>query len=91
MTIAPGLLPTHLFAALPDDVKTALGSMVPFPKRLGQPDEYALLVKQVVENPMLNGEVIPFRRRDPHGATLVRTVPVVASAWFDTALHINPH
>src|SRR5271157_261021 len=58
MTIAPGLFDTPLLAALPDNVKHALGAMVPFPSRLGQPDEYALLVQQIIENPMLNGEVI---------------------------------
>jgi len=58
MTIAPGLFDTPLLAALPDDVKTSLGAMVPFPKRLGKPAEYALLAKQIIENPMLNGEVI---------------------------------
>jgi len=57
-TIAPGLFDTPLLAALPDDVKTALGAMVPFPKRLGRPSEYALLARQIIENPMLNGEVI---------------------------------
>jgi 3-hydroxyacyl-CoA dehydrogenase / 3-hydroxy-2-methylbutyryl-CoA dehydrogenase len=58
MTIAPGLFDTPLLAALPDNVKQALGAMVPFPSRLGHPDEYALLVQQIIENPMLNGEVI---------------------------------
>jgi NAD(P)-dependent dehydrogenase (short-subunit alcohol dehydrogenase family) len=58
VTIAPGLFDTPLLAALPEDVKTALGAMVPFPKRLGKPSEYALLAKQIIENPMLNGEVI---------------------------------
>src|SRR5271170_8512493 len=58
MTIAPGLFDTPLLAALPDNVKHALGAMVPFPSRLGRPDEYALLVQQIIENPMLNGEVI---------------------------------
>ena len=58
MTIAPGLFDTPLLAALPEDVKASLGSMVPFPKRLGQPAEYALLARQIIENPMLNGEVI---------------------------------
>ena len=57
-TIAPGLFDTPLLASLPDDVKTALGAMVPFPKRLGKPAEYALLARQIIENPMLNGEVI---------------------------------
>ena len=58
MTIAPGLFDTPLLAALPEDVKVALGSMVPFPKRLGRPAEYAQLARQIIENPMLNGEVI---------------------------------
>ena len=58
VTIAPGLLNTPLLAALPDDVKAALGASVPYPKRLGRPDEYASLAKQIVENNMLNGETI---------------------------------
>jgi NAD(P)-dependent dehydrogenase (short-subunit alcohol dehydrogenase family) len=58
MTIAPGLFDTPLLARLPEDVKASLGAMVPFPRRLGQPAEYALLAKQIIENPMLNGEVI---------------------------------
>jgi len=58
MTIAPGLFDTPLLARLPEDVKASLGAMVPFPKRLGQPAEYALLARQIIENPMLNGEVI---------------------------------
>jgi len=58
MTIAPGLFDTPLLAALPEDVKASLGAMVPFPKRLGKPAEYAQLAKQIIENPMLNGEVI---------------------------------
>jgi NAD(P)-dependent dehydrogenase (short-subunit alcohol dehydrogenase family) len=58
MTIAPGLFDTPLLAALPEDVKASLGAMVPFPKRLGRPAEYAQLARQIIENPMLNGEVI---------------------------------
>ncbi len=58
MTIAPGLFDTPLLAALPEDVKASLGSMVPFPKRLGRPAEYAQLARHIIENPMLNGEVI---------------------------------
>jgi NAD(P)-dependent dehydrogenase (short-subunit alcohol dehydrogenase family) len=58
MTIAPGLFDTPLLAALPDDVKISLGAMVPFPKRLGRPAEYAQLARHIIENPMLNGEVI---------------------------------
>jgi 3-hydroxyacyl-CoA dehydrogenase / 3-hydroxy-2-methylbutyryl-CoA dehydrogenase len=58
MTIAPGLFDTPLLARLPEDVKASLGAMVPFPRRLGRPEEYALLAQQIIENPMLNGEVI---------------------------------
>jgi NAD(P)-dependent dehydrogenase (short-subunit alcohol dehydrogenase family) len=58
MTIAPGLFETPMLLGMPQDVQDALGAMVPFPSRLGKPDEYAMLVKQIFENPMLNGEVI---------------------------------
>jgi 3-hydroxyacyl-CoA dehydrogenase / 3-hydroxy-2-methylbutyryl-CoA dehydrogenase len=58
MTIAPGLFNTPMLASLPDKVKEALNNMVPFPSRLGQPSEFAQIVKQIVENPMLNGSVI---------------------------------
>ncbi len=58
VTIAPGLFDTPMLAALPDEAKKSLGAQVPFPPRLGSPDEYALLAKQIVENPMLNGETI---------------------------------
>jgi 3-hydroxyacyl-CoA dehydrogenase / 3-hydroxy-2-methylbutyryl-CoA dehydrogenase len=58
MTIAPGLFDTPLFASLPQEARETLGKMVPFPPRLGQPDEYARLVQSIVENPMLNGETI---------------------------------
>lgn len=58
MTIAPGLFETPLFAAASDKVREALGAMVPFPQRLGYPEEYAQLVQGIVENTMLNGEVI---------------------------------
>ncbi len=58
VTIAPGLFDTPMLAALPEDAKKSLGAQVPFPPRLGSPDEYALLAKQIVENPMLNGETI---------------------------------
>jgi NAD(P)-dependent dehydrogenase (short-subunit alcohol dehydrogenase family) len=57
-TIAPGLFDTPLLAALPQDARDALGASVPFPRRLGAPAEYARLACQIVENPMLNGEVI---------------------------------
>lgn len=58
VTIAPGLFDTPLLAGLPEDRKAALGATVPYPKRLGRPDEYASLAKQIVENNMLNGETI---------------------------------
>ncbi|MDT4859966.1 putative oxidoreductase [compost metagenome] len=57
-TIAPGLFETPIFNALPDEAKAALNSSIPFPSRLGQPLEYALLAQQIIENPMLNGETI---------------------------------
>ncbi len=58
MTIAPGLFWTPLLATLPQEALDSLGRQVPFPSRLGQPDEFAALVEHIVVNPMLNGEVI---------------------------------
>ena len=58
MTIAPGLFDTPLLAALPEAAREALGAGIPFPSRLGRPEEYALTVGQIVANPMLNGETI---------------------------------
>lgn len=58
VTIAPGLFNTPLMAMLPDEAKQSLGAQVPFPPRLGEPDEFAMLAVQIVENPMLNGETI---------------------------------
>ncbi|RKQ35709.1 3-hydroxyacyl-CoA dehydrogenase [Oceanobacillus halophilus] len=58
MTIAPGLFETPMFAGLPDAAREELGKMVPFPQRLGSPDEYGQLAKSIIENPMLNGEII---------------------------------
>lgn len=58
MTIAPGLFLTPLLASLPQEAQDSLGRQVPFPSRLGDPDEYALMVESIVLNPMLNGEVI---------------------------------
>jgi NAD(P)-dependent dehydrogenase (short-subunit alcohol dehydrogenase family) len=57
-TIAPGLFDTPLLAALPEEARAALGAGVPFPRRLGAPAEYGQLVRQIVENRMLNGETI---------------------------------
>ncbi len=58
VTIAPGLFLTPMMAALPAEAQESLGKQVPFPPRLGRPAEYASFVRQVVENPMLNGETI---------------------------------
>jgi NAD(P)-dependent dehydrogenase (short-subunit alcohol dehydrogenase family) len=58
LTIAPGIFNTPMLQGLPDNVKDALNKMVPFPKRLGEPEEFAALVHHIVENRMLNGEVI---------------------------------
>jgi NAD(P)-dependent dehydrogenase (short-subunit alcohol dehydrogenase family) len=58
MTIAPGIFDTPMLGGLPEAVRESLGAQVPFPPRLGDPGEYALLVQQIIENPMLNGEVI---------------------------------
>lgn len=57
-TIAPGLFKTPMMAGLPENIQESLGKMVPFPSRLGNPQEFALLVQQIIENPMLNGETI---------------------------------
>ncbi len=58
MTIAPGIFETPMLLGMPKEVQASLGAMVPFPSRLGKPEEYAMLVKQIFDNPMLNGEVI---------------------------------
>jgi 3-hydroxyacyl-CoA dehydrogenase / 3-hydroxy-2-methylbutyryl-CoA dehydrogenase len=58
MTIAPGLFHTPMFESLPGEAVESLGKMVPFPKRLGRPDEYAQLVESILSNQMLNGETI---------------------------------
>jgi len=58
MAIAPGIFDTPMLAAMPDQVRDSLGAQVPFPSRLGHPEEYAALVRHIVENRMLNGEVI---------------------------------
>jgi NAD(P)-dependent dehydrogenase (short-subunit alcohol dehydrogenase family) len=58
VSIAPGIFDTPLLAGLPEAARQSLGQQVPFPSRLGRPDEFAALVRQVLENEMLNGEVI---------------------------------
>jgi NAD(P)-dependent dehydrogenase (short-subunit alcohol dehydrogenase family) len=58
MTIAPGIFATPMMGKIPPDIAESLGKMVPFPPRLGRPDEYASLVREIIGNEMLNGEVI---------------------------------
>jgi NAD(P)-dependent dehydrogenase (short-subunit alcohol dehydrogenase family) len=58
MAIAPGIFDTPMMAGLPEEARDSLGRQVPFPPRLGRPEEYAKLVKHIIENEMLNGEVI---------------------------------
>ena len=58
VTIAPGIFDTPLLAGLPEPARISLGQQVPFPPRLGRPEEFGHLVRSIVENGMLNGEVI---------------------------------
>ncbi len=58
VTIAPGIFETPMMKGLPKEAQEALGKMVPFPPRLGRPEEYAALAKHIIENEMLNGETI---------------------------------
>ena len=58
VTIAPGTFDTPMMAMLPEPAKQALAANIPFPRRLGRPDEYAQLVQSIAENPYLNGETI---------------------------------
>ncbi|MGH8128872.1 MAG: 3-hydroxyacyl-CoA dehydrogenase [Gammaproteobacteria bacterium] len=58
MTIAPGIFWTPMMAGMPEEVQASLGAQVPFPSRLGKPEEYAQLVQQICESVMLNGETI---------------------------------
>lgn len=58
MTVAPGLFETPMAAGLTPEIRAALEAGLPFPSRMGRPDEFAMLVQHVVENPLLNGEVI---------------------------------
>ena len=58
MTIAPGVFETPMMAGMTQEVRDSLSANVPFPPRLGRPNEYAMLVRQIIENDMLNGEVI---------------------------------
>ena len=58
MTIAPGIFDTPMLAGMSAEIRASLGAQVPFPSRLGQPEEYARLAAFIIENPMLNAEVI---------------------------------
>jgi NAD(P)-dependent dehydrogenase (short-subunit alcohol dehydrogenase family) len=58
MAIAPGVMETPMMDGLPGDTKTILEALVPHPARLGRPEEYAMLVTSIIQNPLLNGEVI---------------------------------
>jgi NAD(P)-dependent dehydrogenase (short-subunit alcohol dehydrogenase family) len=58
VAVAPGIFDTPLLAGLPEPARQSLGQQVPFPSRLGRPEEFAALVKHILENPMLNGTVI---------------------------------
>ena len=57
-TVAPGIFRTPMMAGLPQEVQDSLGATVPFPARLGLPEEFAHLVASIITNPMLNGETI---------------------------------
>ena len=58
MTIAPGIFDTPMLQGMSDEIRTSLGQQIPFPSRLGKPEEYAMLVRHIIENEVLNGEVI---------------------------------
>lgn len=58
VTIAPGIFETPMMAGMPAELQSSLGAQVPFPPRLGKPEEYAALARHIIENRMLNGEVI---------------------------------
>jgi len=58
VTIAPGIFDTPMLQGMSEEIRASLGAQIPFPSRLGRPDEYAALVRHIVENEVLNGEVI---------------------------------
>ena len=58
VTVAPGIFDTPMMATFSDEVRASLGQSVPFPQRLGRPDEFASLVIHIMENSMINGETI---------------------------------
>ena len=58
MTIAPGIFWTPMMAGLPEEAQESLGKQIPFPSRMGTPEEYAQLAQMIIEHPYLNGETI---------------------------------
>ena len=58
VTIAPGIFDTPMLQGMSEEIRASLGAQVPFPPRLGRPDEYAALVEHIIGNEVLNGEVI---------------------------------
>ena len=70
VAIAPGVFETPMLDGLPPNVQESLAASVPFPSRLGRPDEYAALVLHLCQNPMINGEVIRLDGALAHGAAL---------------------
>ena len=58
VTVAPGLIGTPMLDAMPEEVQASLAEQVPFPRRLGDADEFAALVEHIIDNELLNGEVI---------------------------------
>ena len=58
MTIAPGIFDTPMLQGMSEEIRASLGQQIPFPSRLGKPEEYAALVRHIIENEVLNGEVI---------------------------------
>ena len=68
MTIAPGIFETPMLAGMSAEVQASLGAQVPFPSRLGKPEEYAALVEHIVANRDAERRSDPARRGDPHGS-----------------------
>jgi NAD(P)-dependent dehydrogenase (short-subunit alcohol dehydrogenase family) len=58
VTIAPGIFDTPMLQGMSEEIRASLGAQIPFPSRLGRPEEYAALVRHIIENEVLNGEVI---------------------------------
>ena len=84
-TILPGVFETPMVAMMPQQVKDALAAQVPFPKRLGQPDEYARLAVFMAENVLSQRRICPARRRDKDGAALTLVTPGEGRGLGETA------